>query len=264
MNPADLSVEQALQEMRDKTLSARELVTAHLDRIDERNGELDAFVYLDRDGALTAALAADEVLMRGEPIGPLHGIPVALKDLINTAHMPTQYGSRLFAGHRPESDAECVSLLKNAGAIILGKVATYEFAAVGPSFDTPFPPAKNPWNKDHITGGSSSGSASAVAGGLVRIAIGTDTGGSVRSPSSYCGITGFKPATRRISKSGVFPLSPGLDCVGPLAATARDAAIAYSVLADEHDAHKLGDQPGERLEGIHGRVGVDPVADGDR
>lgn len=250
MNPADLSVAQASRAMRTKSLSARELVTAHLDRIDHRNGALDAFVYVDRDGALAAALAADEAITRGGPMGPLHGIPVALKDLIDTAGMPTQYGSKLFAGHQPKSDAECVTLLTGAGAIIVGKVASYEFATVGPSFDTPFPPARNPWSKDHITGGSSSGSAAAVAGGLVRIAIGTDTGGSVRSPSSYCGIAGFKPAAGRVSKSGVFPLSPSLDCVGPLAANARDAAIAYSVLAGQPLAKLLQDQPRERLDGI--------------
>jgi Asp-tRNA(Asn)/Glu-tRNA(Gln) amidotransferase A subunit family amidase len=179
----------------------------------------------------------------------LTGIPVAIKDLIDTADMPTQYGSGLFAGHQPQHDAHCVAALRRAGAVIIGKTATYEFATVGPSFDTPFPPALNPINPDHITGGSSSGSAAAVADGMVRLAIGTDTGGSVRSPASYCGVVGFKPAQGQIPATGVFPLSPSLDHVGTLAASVREAALGHTAMAANGQDRDIfsGAAPGVKL-----------------
>ncbi|WP_029041889.1 amidase [Cucumibacter marinus] len=230
MSLADLSITEAGALLQRRDISATELLDQHLDRIAERNPVLSAFVHVAGEQARLQARVADAALASGDECGPLTGIPVAIKDLIDTADMPTQYGSRLFAGHRPEHDAGCVAALRRAGAVIIGKAATYEFATVGPSFDTPFPPALNPRDPEHITGGSSSGSAAAVADGMVRLAIGTDTGGSVRSPASYCGIVGFKPAQGQIPATGVFPLSPSLDHVGTLAASVREAALGHAAM----------------------------------
>ena len=230
MNPADFDIETAGARLRAGQLSAQDLIEAHLARIDARDGAINAFVARNDAAVRAAARKADADFASGVDHGPLHGIPVAIKDMVDTVDFPTRYGSALYADHTPEADAACVENLKKAGAIILGKVATYEFATVGPSFDTPFPPARNPWNLERITGGSSSGSAAAVAAGLVRIAIGTDTGGSVRSPASYCGIVGLKPTFGLVAERGVFPLSSSLDHVGILAASAAEAGLAMAAL----------------------------------
>jgi aspartyl-tRNA(Asn)/glutamyl-tRNA(Gln) amidotransferase subunit A len=238
---ADLAIREAAARLRDGSLTAVDLAEAHLARIAVRDPTAHAFVVLDAEAALAVAADADRELAEGRDRGPLQGIPLAVKDLIDVAGLPTACGSRLRAGAIAETDAAVVARLRAAGAVILGKVATYEFALVGPSFDGPAPPAVNPWSPDHVTGGSSSGSAAAVAAGLVRASIGTDTGGSIRSPAAYCGVVGLKPTRGRVPAAGVFPLSPSLDNVGPLAASVAEAALTFDAIAD------AGDPAGPRL-----------------
>lgn len=234
-DPADLAIDEAAERLRDGQLSSVALTEAHLDRIARRDGDYHAFLHVDADAALIAAGAADKALQQGDDLGLLHGIPVGIKDIFDTAGMPTTYGSGLYCGHMPEADAEIVRRIRAGGGIILGKLETYEFAMVGPVFDRPFPPAANPWDASRFTGGSSSGSAAAVAGGLVRTTIGSDTGGSVRSPAAYCGVVGLKPTYGRISMQGAYPLSPSMDHVGLISASVREAAITFDAIADRQN-----------------------------
>ena len=227
-NPADLSLAEAAAALRNGSLTARALTEAVLARIAARNPHLHAFTHIAAD-ALDQADRADALLAGADP-GPLCGIPVAVKDLVDVAGQPATSGSRVLAGRVAETDAPAIARLRAQGAVLIGKLATYEFAMVGPDLALPDPPARNPWNTAHITGGSSSGSASAVAGGMVRLAIGTDTGGSIRAPAAYCGCVGLKPTYDRVSRAGAFPLSPGLDHTGPLAATVAEAALALDAM----------------------------------
>ncbi|WP_433467148.1 amidase [Spirillospora sp. CA-128828] len=208
--------------------SARSLAARALESVDP---DLNAFVTLDPEGAEAAAAAADEELASGADRGPLHGVPVAVKDIIDVAGLPTGMGSAHFDGHLAEDDAVCVTRLRNAGAVIVGKTGTQEFAFGGTGDVSVNGPVRNPHDRERMSGGSSSGSAVAVAAGMVPLALGTDTGGSVRIPSSFCGVAGFKPAHGAIPAGGVFPLSRSLDHVGVLAATAADCRIAYHALA---------------------------------
>lgn len=240
MNPADLSITQAGTRLRDGRLTSTALTEATIARIDTRDGDLHAFITVTRDRALQDAARADAELASGIDRGPLHGIPIGLKDLIDTAGIRTTSGSRRFEHNVPATDAPVAARLRQAGAVLTGKLMTYEFAVVGPSFDLPFPASRNPWNTDHITGGSSSGCAAAVAGGLLRTSIGTDTGGSIRSPSSYCGVVGLKPTYDRIRGQGVSPLSPSLDHLGPLSVSVAEAAITLDVACDAGAAKWLG------------------------
>ena len=171
---------------------------------------------------------------RGRPRGPLHGVPVGIKDIIDVAGLPTTCHSKILIDNVASADAVCVARLRGAGAIVLGKLSTHEFAIGGPSFDLPWPPARNPWNPDHHPGGSSSGSGSGVAAGLFPMALGSDTGGSVRNPASACGIVGLKPTYGLVSRRGVFPLSFTLDHVGPLTRTVADNALMLEAIAG-HD-----------------------------
>ena len=186
-----LSIVEAGKLLRSGAITSRQLTDAALDRIAALDAEVRAFVTLASDRAHADAQSADDDFARGVDRGPLQGIPYALKDLIDTAGIRTTEGSRFRIDHVPTEDAAVATKLREAGGVLLGKLATYEFALVGPSFDLPFQPARNPWNIDHITGGSSSGSAAAVAAGFVRTTIGTDTGGSIRSPACYCGVVGL-------------------------------------------------------------------------
>ena len=249
-SPCDLDLAAVGQRLREGSLTATELAEATLDRIAARDRELNAFVHVDRTDVLAQAQAADAALAGGEDRGPLHGVPVALKDLIDVGGMPGRCGSRSVDETPASEDAELAGRLRAAGAIILGKVATYEFALTGPAFDQPYPPARNPWNREHVTGGSSSGSAAAVAGGLVRVAIGTDTGGSIRSPASYCGAVGLKPTRSRVPRRGVFPLSATLDHVGPLAASVAEAALTFDAIADHSEHQPAGALVGRPLDGL--------------
>ncbi|MEU4826507.1 amidase [Actinomadura sp. NPDC023710] len=213
--------------------SARGLVARVLESVDK---DLNAFVTLDAEGAETAARWADEELASGVDRGPLHGVPVAVKDIVDVAGLPTGMGSGHFAGYVAEADAACVTMLRDAGAVIVGKTGTQEFAFGGSGDVSVNGAVRNPHDRERMSGGSSSGSAVAVAAGMVPLAIGTDTGGSVRIPSAFCGIAGFKPPHGVIPTDGVFPLSRSLDHVGVLAATAEDCRLAYHALTGPAEA----------------------------
>jgi aspartyl-tRNA(Asn)/glutamyl-tRNA(Gln) amidotransferase subunit A len=192
---------------------------------------LNAFITVTADSALAEARQAGTEIRRGEWKGPLHGIPIALKDLIDTAGVRTSGASELFKDRIPAKDAEIVRRLRAAGAVFLGKLNLHEFAYGGSSAISYFAPVHNPWNLDYCPGGSSGGSAAAVAAGLCYGAIGTDTGGSIRQPAAYCGIVGIKPTYGRVSAHGVIPLSWSLDHLGPMTRTVKDAALMLQVIA---------------------------------
>ncbi len=217
-----------------KTLSPVELLTALLARIEALDPRLNAFIRLDADSAMHAARVAEAEIAAGRGRGPLHGVPVGIKDIIDVAGLPTTCHSRILLGNVATADAAVIGKLRQAGAVILGKLSTHEFAIGGPSFDLPFPPARNPWNPDHHPGGSSSGSGAGLAAGLFPLALGSDTGGSIRNPASACGIAGLKPTYGLVSRRGVFPLSYTLDHVGPLTRTVADAALLLDAIAG-HD-----------------------------
>lgn len=219
-----------------RELSPVELTKACLARIAALDDKISSFLLTRPEAALAEAAAAEQEIMSGRYRGPLHGIPIGLKDIFNTAGIRTTAHSKILIDNVPGEDAVTTRLLAEAGTILLGKLATHEFAMGGPSFDLPWPPARNPWNPEHFTGGSSSGTAAAVAAGLILGGSGTDTGGSIRSPSAYCGVTGIKPTYGRVSRRGVIPLAYSLDHVGPLAWTTEDCAILLQAMAG-HDPH---------------------------
>ncbi len=212
-------------------VSPVELVETCLRRIEEQDGTLHSYVLTLPEAARAAAREAEAALRRGERKGPLHGIPIALKDIYETAGIRTTGHSRIKLDHVPRADATTTRKLAEAGTILLGKLATHEFAMGGPSFDLPFPPARNPWNPACFTGGSSSGSGAAVAAGLALGTLGSDTGGSIRQPSAFCGLAGIKPSYGRVSRAGVLPLSFSLDNCGPMAWTSRDCALLLQAIA---------------------------------
>lgn len=217
--------------VRRKDVSPVELTRACLDRIEKLNPALNAFITVTADSALAEARAAELEIARGEWRGPLHGIPVALKDLIDTAGTRTTAASAVFEHRVPAEDAEVVRRLRRAGAVIVGKNNLHEFAYGGSSLVSFFGDVHNPWNTGHIAGGSSGGSAAAVAAGLCYAAIGSDTAGSIREPAALCGCVGIKTTYGRVSARGVIPLSWSLDHVGPLAATVGDVACVLQVIA---------------------------------
>jgi aspartyl-tRNA(Asn)/glutamyl-tRNA(Gln) amidotransferase subunit A len=223
----------------DRTLSPVELMRSVLDRIAAIDPRINAFIRLDGDAAMQAARTAEAEIGAGRIRGPLHGVPVGIKDIIDVAGLPTTCHSAILLDNIAQADAVCVARLRDAGAIVMGKLSTHEFAIGGPSFDLPFPPARNPWNRDHHPGGSSSGSGAGVAAGLFPLALGTDTGGSVRNPASACGIVGLKPTYGLVSRRGVFPLSFTLDHVGPMTRTVSDNALLLECIAG-HDAADPG------------------------
>ena len=227
MDSSQLTIAEASRAIAAGELSPVALTEAYLDRIAALDGELHSFVLVLREQALDAARARAAARARG----PLHGIPIGLKDIYKTSGIRTTAGSRRYLDHVPEEDAETWMRLRDAGAILLGKNETHEFAIGGPDFTLPFAPARNPWNTAHYPAGSSSGSAVAVAAGLCAGAMGSDTGGSIRGPAAYCGIVGLKPTYGRVSRRGVFPLSYTLDHCGPLTRTVEDCAIMMSALA---------------------------------
>ena len=226
----DLTLIEAAHRLSAGRLTSAELVDAHLARIAERDRAIGAFAVVAPDSR-RAATRADAERAAGRARGPLHGLPVAVKDLIDTAGLATGYGSHRFDGHVPVRDAIVVARLRAAGALVLGKTVTDEFGLGGPALDAPHRPPLNPAAPGRVTGGSSSGSAAAVAAGLVRVALGTDSGGSVRVPAAWCGVVGLKPGRGRLPLDGVFPLAPSLDTVGILAASVAEAACTCDVLA---------------------------------
>jgi aspartyl-tRNA(Asn)/glutamyl-tRNA(Gln) amidotransferase subunit A len=225
-----------------KKLSPVELTRALLERIQTLDPHLNAFLLVTERQALAAARTAERAVASGRK-SPLLGIPVAYKDIYETAGVRTTAHSRILAENVPTEDAETVKRLAAAGAVMLGKLATHEFAIGGPAFDLPWPPARNPWDPRRFTGGSSSGSGAAVAAGMALGALGSDTGGSIRLPAAYCGIAGLKPTPGLVSRRGVIPLAPSLDTAGPMAWTAQDCAILLDVLA-AHDPDDPASVPG--------------------
>jgi len=234
-----LGLMQAGELIRTRELSPVELTRALLDRIERHDGRINAFIRVTPEAALASAKAAEAEIMAGGWRGPLHGVPFGLKDIIDVAGVPTTSHSKILLDNVAKTDAVVTARLKAAGGVLLGKLSTHEFAIGGPSFDLPFPPARNPWNRNCHPGGSSSGSGAALAAGFVPAALGTDTGGSVRNPASMCGIVGMKPTYGRVSRRGVFPLSYSLDHVGPMTRSVRDNAVLLNIIAG-HDA----DDPG--------------------
>jgi aspartyl-tRNA(Asn)/glutamyl-tRNA(Gln) amidotransferase subunit A len=235
----DLSdVSRAVQK---KEVSPVELTQACLSRIEKLNPRLNAFITVTGAAALEDARRAEAEITRGEWKGPLHGIPLAVKDLVETAGVKTTAASAVLKDYVPTADAEVIRRLKLAGAILLGKLNLHEFAYGGSGIIGHFGPARNPWNTAHVTGGSSSGSAAAVAACLCYGAIGTDTAGSIRLPAACCGITGLKPTYGLVSARGVIPLSWSLDHVGPMARTAADAALILQAIA-AYDPQDIGSQ----------------------
>jgi aspartyl-tRNA(Asn)/glutamyl-tRNA(Gln) amidotransferase subunit A len=227
MDPTLLTVAEAGRAIAEGRLSPIALTEAYLQRIDALDGELHSYVTILHD----AARAAAREIAAGRSRGPLHGIPIGLKDIYKTSGIRTTAGSPRYEHHVPEEDAESWVRLRDAGAVLLGKHETHEFAIGGPDFGLPFPPARNPWNTAHYPSGSSSGSAAAVAAGLCAAAMGSDTGGSIRGPAAYCGLVGLKPTYGRVSRRGVFPLSYSLDHCGPLTRTVEDCAMLMQALA---------------------------------
>ncbi len=232
------SIVETSELLRKGELSPVELTEECLAQIEKLNPILNAFITVTADSALEQARTAEDEIRRGHWRGPLHGIPLALKDLIDTAGVRTTAASAVFKDRIPAEDAEVVRRLKNAGAVFLGKNNLHEFAYGGSSMISCYGEVRNPWNRAHIAGGSSGGSAAAVAAGLCYGAIGTDTAGSVREPASLCGIVGLKPTYGRVSARGVIPLSLSLDHVGPLARTVSDAAVMLQAIAG-HDARDV-------------------------
>ena len=230
-----LSWVDAATQIREGKLSSKDYLESQLARIESLNPSLNAFLHVDAKGALERAEKADQVVSSGADVGPMHGVPFALKDIIDVAGMPCTAHSKILADRVAESNATVTERLEAAGGICVGKLATHEFAFGGPCFDLPWPPARNPWDKRMFPGGSSSGSGSAVAAGLVPVALGTDTGGSVRNPASMCGIVGLKATYGLVSRRGVIPLAFSLDHVGPMTRTVRENAALLQVVAG-HDS----------------------------
>lgn len=222
-----LGIGQLASAFREGRFTPTEHLEHRLARIEVIDPRLCAFILVDREGARRAAAEADARFAAGQPLGPLDGVPIGIKDMIDVAGLPTTCHSRLMPDHPAASDAAVVAALRAGGAVIVGKLATHEFAIGGPSFDLPYPPARNPWNLDHHPGGSSSGAGAAVAAGLVAGAVGTDTAGSVRNPAGACGVVGLKPTLGSLPRDGVFPLAWSLDHVGALARSVDDARLLH-------------------------------------
>jgi Asp-tRNA(Asn)/Glu-tRNA(Gln) amidotransferase A subunit family amidase len=219
-----LTATDAARAVRDGLISAEQLTEAYLARIREADPEVQAWTYLDPEHALAQARARDAARREGRPLGPLHGVAVGVKDIIDTEDMPTEDGSVLHAGRTPRDDATVVAMLRAAGAVILGKTVTTEFATYQPG------KTRNPHNPGHTPGGSSSGSAAAVAAGMVPLALGSQTNGSVIRPASFCGVIGFKPTHGLVPRGGILKLSRTLDHVGMFARTLEDVALVAEQL----------------------------------
>jgi Asp-tRNA(Asn)/Glu-tRNA(Gln) amidotransferase A subunit family amidase len=239
-DPCELSASEARAALAAGELTAEQLVRACLARIQAQDADLAAFVHVDEDAAMAAARRCDQ----RRPVGGLHGIPFAVKDMIDTGSMPTSYNSPVYEGFRPGRDASCVASLSAQGAILLGKVATVEFASVGR-----IPPTRNPRDPARTPGGTSSGSAVAVATGMVPLALSTQTGGSTIRPASFCGVAALKPTFGRVSTDGVRPYAPSLDTVSWMARTVSDLALVAH-------AYRLVEPPAQVPETPRLRMGV--------
>ena len=241
-----------------RQMSSEELVVAALDKA-EAFSSLGIFITVCADEALAAARRADDAAARGDSLGALHGIPVTAKDIVHSAGVRTTSGSKIFADFVPKEDAPCLAALRNAGAVLLGKTNLHELAYGVSNVNPHYGPARNPWDTERMTGGSSGGSAAALAVGIGLGSIGTDTGGSIRIPSALCGTVGLKPTYGKVSRQGVTPLSWSLDHVGPMARTVEDAAVLYDVLTGEDSASGLNEQPKGLKLGVHERYFFDNI-----
>ena len=261
---AFLSLTEAAARIRTGELSPVTYAQCLLDRIGAHDHSFDSFLRVLTESVLQEAAAAERAVKAGETLKPLHGVPFGLKDIIDAAGLPTTAHSQILAQQPPKTgDAAVTKRLRAAGGILLGKLATHEFALGGPSFDLPWPPARNPWNRQRFPGGSSSGSGVAVAAGFLPMALGTDTGGSVRNPATACGIVGMKATYGRVSRQGVVPLSYSLDHVGPMTRTVGDNALMLNALAGHDPADPASadvpvpDYTAQLEQGVKGlRIGV--------
>jgi aspartyl-tRNA(Asn)/glutamyl-tRNA(Gln) amidotransferase subunit A len=249
-----LSIGEAAKLLRQKKISPVALVDSALARVERLNPELNAFITVTADRAWRDARAAEREIGRGEWKGPLHGVPISLKDNIWTRGIPTTAGSKILANFVPNDDSEIAKRLAQAGAILIGKTNLHEFAYGTTSQNPLFGPVRNPWNRERIPGGSSGGSAAAVAAGMCFASVGTDTGGSIRIPSALCGVVGFKPTFGLVSMGGVVPLAETLDHAGPIARSVRDASIMLETIAGGHP--KTAPRPGSRKLGRFRMKGV--------
>jgi aspartyl-tRNA(Asn)/glutamyl-tRNA(Gln) amidotransferase subunit A len=262
-DPTQLSACQQAASIRDASISASELCQAYLDRIKKHDGAIGAYLLVDEEGALAQARAVDADLAAGKPLGPLAGVPVGIKDLLVTKDLATSAASKILEGWIPPYDGTVVSALRKAGAVILGKLNLDEFAMGSSNEHSAYRACSNPWNADRVPGGSSGGSAAAVAADLCSISLGTDTGGSIRQPAAFCGLLGLKPTYGRVSRYGVIAYASSLDQIGPLSRHAEDSALMLEVIAgkDPRDATSL-DAPVPRFrdalsEGVKGlRIGI--------
>ena len=234
-----LTIAAAAQLIKSRKLSPLEYADALLKRIGSFDSQLNAFITVTAELARQQARQAEADIMAGRYRGPLHGMPFALKDIYNTKGILTSGGSKVCSDNIPAFDAATTRMLYDAGAVLLGKLQTHEFAHGGPSFDLPWPPSRNPWHLEHFTGGSSSGSGAALAAGLIPAALGSDTGGSIRGPASHCGIVGLMPTSGLVSRAGVIPNSFTFDHCGPMTRTVEDCALLLQAIAG-YDAHDAG------------------------
>ena len=234
MQPAELSAIEIVTAIRQGDLTAVQCAEAFLDRIEKLDGSINAFLKVDRDGALRAAARVDELRKAGKPLGALAGLPVAVKDVLCTADLPTTCASKMLETFRPPYDADTVKRLRAADAVIVGKTNMDEFAMGGSNENSAFGPVKNPWDLTRAPGGSSGGSAACVAADMAPVAIGSDTGGSIRQPAGLCGITGLKPTYGRVSRRGLIAFASSLDQIGPMARSAADCALILETIAG-HD-----------------------------
>ncbi len=248
-----------------KALSPVELTQTYMNRIADIDAQIHSFNHVRHDEAMAEAIEAERRIIQGDRLGPLDGIPIGIKDLIDVEGLPTTAQAAHRRNAIAQADADVVTMLKRAGAIILGKQATAEYAVGGTQFDLPWPPTRNPWNRDLDPSSSSSGSAASVAAGLCAGSVGTETAGSIRDPAAWCGVAGLKPTNGLVSTRGVLPLSPSMDCVGPIAWTVEDCALMLSPMVSPKSA---GVSIGSDVRGL--RVGVvrhfyedDPEVDDD-
>lgn len=261
----EMSAAELGDKVRTRELSPVEIVQAHLDRINSYNKSYQAFITVTAEEALAAARIAEAEIMSGHYRGPLHGIPYGAKDIVDTAGVRTTHGSSFFRDNVPATNAECIARLQAAGAILIGKCNTHEFAGGSTTINRNYGTARNPWDAERIVGGSSGGSACALAARFVPLALGSDTGGSIRTPAALCGVVGFKPTKGRISLRGIYPNVPTFDHAGPMARTVEDVAIALQILAgyDPLDSQSVDVSVPDYRQGINAgvrglRVAVSP------
>ncbi len=250
----NLDLTGAVAAVKNRKISPVELTKACLERIDKLDPKLNSFITVTPDIALEQARAAEAAIMSGRPLGELHGIPIAVKDNVDTAGILTTAASGVFANRKPAEDAEVIKRLRSSGAIILGKLNMHEFALGTTSAISHYGPVHNPWSADHVAGGSSGGSGAAVAAGFCFGAVGTDTGGSVRIPSSCCGIVGLKPSFGVVSTAGTIPISTTFDHVGPMCRTVPDAGLMFRAMSDHTAAREFDSNLPAKISGL--RLGV--------